>query len=575
MPSLISSRRGVLSGLGSVALANGSPADPRFTVSVADFGALPGMNDAGPAIQAAIAKLQRRPGATLYFPYGTYRFAARDGNAMVFNEFDHLTLQGDGATLLFNGVAAPLLMRRCRAPILTGLTFDWERPPFSQGEVIQVSRDRRSLIVRIDGNFPIDGSEKIQRLGTYDRNTRAMIARGIDDGSSVSSVSLVGPQMLQLSLLRPLPFKAGDTVVATHGNGPHVLQMENCDDISIIDVSIHAGPAMAVTLGGCRGALIKRLKVEPKPHSGRLLSTNQDGLHCASCSGAIEVADCTFSGMGDDGINVTELYLAAETGELRNVLTLTGGKFKPAPNYSAPAIGDQLLLVSARTLKPIAESRVQSVDPLGAGQWTVQLTSDTPQLNGEPVFAIAEKGKTTLQVSRCVFPGNRARGILAHRDVVIEDCFFQNQSHSAILLAPDMFWQEGPAVEAATIRRNQIVNVNLLERARGAIWIAAFLSPEGQQKEITIGLVNRNITIEDNTFLRPNGPAVAVTATRDVRITGNRIEQAASVAFLLEDVEAVELGENHCNPPARIQADPSSIKEISVRHNIGLQGWLR
>jgi hypothetical protein len=540
-------------------------------VSVADFGVVPGVTDAGPGLRAAIAKLGKQAGSTLHFPPGRYRFAARDGNAMVFDDMDHLSLEGAGAELLFNGTAAPLLMRGCHSPRLKGLTFDWERPPFSQGEVTGVGSDHKTVTLRIDADFSVDGSEQIQQLGTYDRHTGAMTRGGIDDGGSVAGASLVGPQMLQLTLKRPVPFKVGDTVVARHGNGPHALQMVNCQNLSIADVTIYASPAMAIALGGCGGVSLQNVMVQPRPGSGRLLSTNADGLHCASCSGEISVTNCTFSGMGDDGINVTGLYLAVKADKDRRTLTLTGGRRSPAPNYAAPQSGDRLLLVSGRTLKPIAEVQAQAVNAQNNGGWVVQVSSGDAALNDEPMFAIDERSRTQLQVSHCRFPGNRGRGVLAHSDTVIEDCVFEHQSGSAVLLAPDMYWQEGPAVERTVVRRNQMKDGNLLGRAPSAVWIGAFVSPDGRQGIATPEIINRNIGVEHNVFIRPNGQAVAAVATRDLRIEQNQIEHSGPIAFSLENVRNVRLQGNRCAPPAAIRVGSSSHNEVALSGNVGLR----
>jgi hypothetical protein len=548
-----------------------APPDGALRLSVADFGARPDVDDAGPGVRAAITRLDKRAGSTLHFPPGTYRFAARDGVAMLFDDMDHVTVEGDGATLLFNGTVAPLLMRRCRAPLLKGLTFDWERPPFSQGEVTNIGPGGYAVTLRIDAEFPVDGTEQILQLGTYDRRTRAMTRHGIDVGGAVAHVSLIGSQLLRLTFKRAMPFKVGDTVVARHGNGPHVVELQSCDDFSINDLAIYAGPAMAIAIEGCDGGSVHAVRVEQKPGSGRLMSTDADGLHCTSCSGDLRITDCTFSGMGDDGINVTGVYLAVDPDKDQRRLMLTGGHYAPAPIYVAPRTGDRLLLVSGLTLRPMAEIEVQAVDRKDGGRWSIQVPADHPALEGEPVFAIDLRARTRLLVSHCSFPGNRARGILAHSDAIIEHCSFERQSESAVLLAPDMYWQEGPAVERTVVRGNRVHDGNLLERVPAAIWIGAFGSPDGHLWRARLEVVNRNVAVEDNVFMQPNGPVIAVAATRDLRIEKNQIEQASSVAFSLDNVRNVRLHGNRCDPAATIRVDPSSRKELTLSQNIGLR----
>ncbi|PPQ28583.1 glycosyl hydrolase family 28 protein [Rhodopila globiformis] len=569
MLPLISRRRALL-GMASLGLTAAASPDDLGFVSVADFGVRPGMDDAGPGVRAAIARLGKRPGAVLHFPPGMYRFAAREGVAMLFDDMDHLTVEGEGATLLFNGTVAPVLMRGCRAPVLHGLTFDWERPPFSQGEVIAVGLDGRSVTIRIDPEFPVDGGETIRELGTYDRRTRAMAKHGIDVGNVVAGAILVAPQTLLLTLKWRVPFTIGDTVVARHQGGPSVIHLERCRDFVLSNLAIHAAPAIAIGIGGCDGGTVSGVRVEQQPGSARLMSSNADGLHCASCSGDLTITDCTFSGMGDDGINVTGLYLAVEPDKAQQRLILTGGQYAPAPPWAAPRIGDRLRLVSGSTLKPIDEVQAQSVEPLDGGRWAVQVPADHIGLSSEPMFAIDLRARTRLLVSRCAFPGNRARGVLAHSDAIVERSSFEHQSDSAILLAPDLYWQEGPAIEQTVVRGNLIQAANLLARTPAAILVGAFVAPAGRPGVPTSTIINRNVAIEGNHFLQPNGAAISAAATRDLRIEENRIEQASSIAFSLHHVRAARLSGNRCDPRAVVQVDAKSRGELIMDGNAGL-----
>lgn len=569
MLPLISRRRALL-GMASLGLTAAASPDDLGFVSVADFGVRPGMDDAGPGVRAAIARLGKRPGAVLHFPPGTYRFAAREGVAMLFDDMDHLTVEGEGATLLFNGTVAPVLMRGCRAPVLHGLTFDWERPPFSQGEVIAVGPGGMSVTIRIDPEFPVDGGETIRELGTYDRRTRAMAKHGIDVGGVVSGVRLIAPQTLLLTLKWQVPFRIGDTVVARHQAGPPVINLEFCKDFVLSNLAIHAGPAIAIAAGGCAGGTVHRVRVEQKPGSGRLMSTNADGLHCASCSGDLTIVDCTFSGMGDDGINVTGLYLAVEPDNDQQRLILSGWHHGSVPPWAAPRIGDRLRLVSGLTLKPLGEVQAQSVQRVDGGRWAVRVPADHIGLTDEPIFAIDLQARTRLLASQCTFPGNRARGVLAHSDAVIERCTFAHQSNAAIILAPDLFWQEGPAIERTVVRTNHIHASNLLAQAPAAVWISAFVAPNGRPGIPTSVIVNRDVAVEDNHFLRPNRAAVSAAATRNLRIENNRIEQASRIAFDLHNIRATRLSGNRCDPAAIVRLDDLSRGALTMSGNAGL-----
>ena len=232
-------------------LSMGSP-----RLSVADFGAAPGTDNAAAGVQAAISRARSIPGSTVFFPNGTYRFPSASGNAIVGDCLEFVTLEGDQTKLFFAGTTAAMLFRNCKALTIRGLTIDWERPPFWQGEVIGVGVGNTALTVRIDREFPVDGSETITEIGAYDRDARAVKWHGLDVGNAVKGLYLLASQTVQLILGWPLPVAVGDILVLRHTKGPPVIELQKCKDTTIEEVSIYAAPAMAIVMGGCNGAMI-------------------------------------------------------------------------------------------------------------------------------------------------------------------------------------------------------------------------------------------------------------------------------------------------------------------------------
>jgi hypothetical protein len=142
------------------------------------------------------------------------------GTAIDLRGFDGLRIEATGARLVFRGFTQALAVTECCAPGLFGCTIDWERPPFSQGEIVTVSANGRTATVRVDPEFPVDGSEAVSALATYDRESRLMARHGLDAYDVVRSIALVGAQVLRLDFKRSLPLRPGDTVVLRHAVYP-------------------------------------------------------------------------------------------------------------------------------------------------------------------------------------------------------------------------------------------------------------------------------------------------------------------------------------------------------------------
>ena len=151
---------------------------------------------------------------------------------------------------------------------------------------------------------------------------------------------------------------------------------------------------------------------------------------------------------------------------------------------------------------------------------------------GRLIFAINLNAKTHLTITKCQFPGHHGRGVLAHSDATIERCTFINQSDGAVLLAPDTYWQEGPTIERVVVRDNHIENSNLLGQVPGAVWIGAFVSPDGRWGSSVSEVVNSGVAVTGNTFVIPNAPAVALRL-RETKIEGNTITKSQHTALVL------------------------------------------
>ena len=459
-------RRSLLLGAPSLLLA---AERPRVLVSVVDHGVFPNADDAGPGVNRAIAALPRS-GATLFFPPGRYRFRQHGGYAITLQDFEGLTVEAFGATLLFEGRTSPILLTRCTAPMLKGFTIDFDRPPFSQGEVLAVTPDARAFDVRIDPGFPADGTEPILAIGTYDRSAVLNARHGIDAYGIGRSSTLIGQQTLRISTLYALPtLKPGDVVVMRHSiYGNHSIAMNACRSPRISDVTIHAGGGMGIVGGGNDEVLIERLRILPRPGSGRLMSICADGVHLSHSTGTVTINDCLMAAMGDDCINVNNSYL--RVAKRIDARTLSVEKYADQAFSRSEALTatKRVAFASGRTLAPIGEATIIGGE-IARDRETLHFQSDLPP-GLQPGDVLSDiSACAALTVSRCRFPGNRARGILAHANTIIQDCRFENQTSNAILLGPDLTWLEGPEVAQVRITNNDMHDVQRGGLGRGAI----------------------------------------------------------------------------------------------------------
>jgi hypothetical protein len=527
--------------------------------------------EAASKLREAIGRLPRKGGASLRIPAGLYRFQDIGQVALGFEDIEDLSIDATGAVFLFNEQIAPISAVNCRNFRLRGGTIDWDRPPFSQGDVLSVAADKRTLDIRVDAGFPVTGGERIETLATYDRASGLMSLGGIDSYNAVEHVQLTGPQRLRLALSQPLGFKTGDTVVMRHQTyGVNAISLEGCDNAVLRDVTIHAAPGMAVVGSGCNGVTIARLRIEPTPGSGRLMSTCADGIHLLGCRGKILIEDCDMRGMGDDCVNVLTPYLRVD--QVINSRTLavsTRNHWWISKTDVIPPVHD-LVFLSGRNFRSLGTGRVHASEP-GRVE-VIHLEGACPSgLEPGDLVMDATANQHKLEVRGCRFPGNRARGVLAHDNATIEDCFFANQFESAILLSQSSWWLEGGPINAVAIDRCTFSGTSRRGRQAAAIQIESYVDRDGAEAEVMDPAPSGTVSISRCTFDQCHGPALSAHAIEELRVNQNVFRDMPPTVILLKNVERPVINENKCSPPGSIIDQDHKTENTLEKNNVGLK----
>jgi hypothetical protein len=537
-------------------------------VSVADFGALPNGSDAGPGVQKAIQQLPSRGGSILQFPPGIYRFGQRGNYVMDVRGIEHFELRGRGATFLFEGTPGPIKIVNCPGALLQGFTIDWKRPPFSQGEVIEVEPTGTVALVLVDPEHPVDGSEHIKALATYDREKNIMAVNGIDAGDVVGKIARVGDQRLRLEFKRPLSLRTGDTLVMRHevyaANG---ITIDHCSDLRLMDITIHAAPGMAISGLGCRNVSVQNIRVVPPPGSRRLMSTTADGIHLTSCSGKVDIRNCLLGGMGDDCVNVQGTYLRVQSIIDARTITVSRRDSRPFSTKDLIPAKDKVNFEAATTLEPLGHAYI--AESKAGPSETLRLKNNLAPAIRPGDYLIDVDESPSLVVADCTFPGNRARGVLAHSDAIVERCRFANQFEEAVLLLADAWWMEGPSADRVSVKNNVIEGVERAKRASGAIRVGAVVVDSSGSSQPSVGFVNHDVDIVENTIRGSYSAAIYATATTRIRIEQNRIEGSDDQhAIVMDHVKDALVEGNTCRPAAALKITKS--EGIKTKGNQGL-----
>ncbi len=480
-----------------------------------------GTYDSSRAFIKAIATLPQAHGH-LSIPPGVYRFQESSEALFKFKDYSDLQIDGNGAVLLFEGNTCPFEMRHCMKVVVRNLTIDWQRPPFSQGEVTEAGP--RWMRVNIDKQFPITGEEPIYAIGEYDRSLGLMSVNGLDLYGQVRSVRLLGAQDIRIDLNHPVSVHVGSTMVIRYRLYSNLFNFVRCEDVTIEDVTLFSAPGMGILAERGKDFRFRHLRVQPTTGSNRLLSLNADAIHLTDCQGNIEIMDCSFQGMGDDAINICSTFrrITRDVGD--NTWVIEGRGADSVATWQLPEKGASIDLYDSEPLASLGSAQV--IDSYMSNGKAI-LKIETPLPAKETMLICDSQARTSTIIANCAFRGNRARAIVAHNNVTVSKCSFYGQSLAAILLSPDTKWMEGPTVSNVEISENSF-DYNYYGQCglrRGAITVDTAHDPDSWPSPAR--RVNHDVNIIGNQFSRSRGAAIFTNATTQLSILRNTFDSSS------------------------------------------------
>jgi hypothetical protein len=230
---------------------------------------------------AEIAKAAREPEAVVRLSPGTYRLPAK---GVLIRNVRNLTIEGNGARLIVPQYSAVALrFENCDGVTLKDFTIDYDPLPYTQGNIVAIAPDHRWIEVDVHDGYPDLLPEfNSQRIHFFDgqtlgwkRGTAEGFFRDVERLSPRRAKIKLDPAMLQgkAQLL-----KVGDMYAITM-RGPTVVSFYWCRNIVMEDVTIQAGPGLAIVARNADGDnRFVRCKVERGPRRGQGSTPDFDQL---------------------------------------------------------------------------------------------------------------------------------------------------------------------------------------------------------------------------------------------------------------------------------------------------------
>jgi len=442
---------------------------------------------------------------------------------LLIEDFDGLTIDGNGADLIFHGKQTMLSVIHSNDITLKNFHIDCERPGGSELTIESVQGSEVTIRFHKDSWYEISPEGRLELVGEgwrtvnfhcieFNPSTEHMTYSGNWDILYGSRAYELEPGLVAFNLAEPLDPAAGIpstesfipgnvlTIRDRYRDEVGVLNLE-CSNVSYENVYFHYLHAIGVISQFSSNLTFDHVYCEPREGSGRVLASSADFLHFSGCSGKVSVLDSRFSGAHDDPINVHGTYLRVEERPSPKELRL---RFMHHQTYGMQAFwpGDSVAFVNIESLQPEGVGTVSAVSRLSEREVLLTLGQDVPEDICPMDYVVENISRyPEVEIRGNLFTHTNTRGTLlsTRRKAVIADNEYIRTGMCAIVIAGDAKdWYESGAVHDVLIENNTFVGCGYNGGHHNAI--------------ISIEPTN---SIEDS--LHP--------VHTNIRITGNRFEE--------------------------------------------------
>lgn len=580
----------------------GFSAPVSFTISApAREFAVPANCDAA-EIQAIMDSAARQTPSRVVFAAGAVYRVDPAGALISLKDVAELEIDGNGAKIIItNGNAGLAHLSNCHRVTLKNFTVDMNPAPFSVGRVTAVSRAAGTFTVVAEAGMPEIDSPLFLEYWTWgvilDNQVPGKMKAGSPLLLATRKDKLVrSGEGLTLTLSTPATGKfleVGDKWVQFTRKDNVTMPLvrgEQCRELVLDHITSYAVSSFHYALFSCDDA--KVIGCRALVAAGRWFGGNADGVHLRFTSIGPWIEDCTFEGLGDDGVAIYAKGVVIQEKPADNQLILdgtffslrAGSKFLVFDPRAGRAVTENRTVTDVKRLPPaktgdperwLVEFEPAFAEPVGSGfdqVWKNDQIFDRTLLNHE------------FMVRRNVFKEIRRYGVIL-RGVAgaIEENKFINTSDSAITMQNEPhFWRNGLGSDRVLIQRNMIDGCNFTQTSadRGAIHVVLRMLGEKNGTWSSVSAPwrgHRDIIVRANRITGWQQQAIHFESVEGGEIVGNTISEnrpaltssSGQTAIFVRNVSGVTIGEN------RIESLQPETRAVSVEDSVEVKGVIQ
>ena len=284
-------------------------------------------------------------------------------------------------------------------------------------------------------------------------------------------------------------------------------------------------------------------RIVRRPETSRFIACNADGFHSYMMGKGPTLDACEISYTGDDCVNVHGFFgmvSGVEDPTHLSVITPMGMNF---------ARGSPLAFYRRDDLAAGGNARVTAVEPLSGEAelaaalamqretgcrsfpekllWRVTLDAPVVSQRYGLVESLAGACGEGFRVRGSYIHDNNGRGVLTEAaNGLIEGNRFERTGSSGVLLAPDLYWIEGPMPRGITVRGNHFTECNrqLDSRTAGSHAAASLCTSVYMHgKGLSTATPSSGLVFADNTITRPGAAGIFIANAQDCEVRNNTI----------------------------------------------------
>ncbi|HEY3329624.1 MAG TPA: right-handed parallel beta-helix repeat-containing protein [Capsulimonadaceae bacterium] len=483
----------------------------------------------------------------LTIPKGVYRMTPTNGFHLRLMNVHDLSIDATGATLMYADTRANgILLEGCDNVVFRGATLQYEKPTSTQGVIEGLDPEGTWYDIRFAKGYPSNFDDMAyfpeRAFGyVFDPKTRRnkpgcqnlygkLVERKGADLFRVTWTGKRGP--------KDMPVAVGD-LVAFRGKGGTDIRLWNCSHITLSSLTLRNANGFCIHEAFGEGydkfenITVTYGPTPPGATEPPLLSANADAFHSSTIRHGPIVENCLFEGMGDDGVAIHGRYVVAMESSGNTVTTLqttNGNEFR---------VGDRIRWYDTQG-QPRLDAKVTAVDPVAATYAPPQQTKrrhfDTAKYYrkltlDKPIAASFDDLICNLDTLGSGYIArnntirfNRGRGLLLKaEDGLVENNTIEGSTMAGIILAPELWWNEGTFSRNITIRGNTIKGVGFADVGPWNLFAGAItITAAGPNGELIDAIGHESISITGNTLIENPAPNIQITSARNVTVSNNK-----------------------------------------------------